>query len=146
MFLVDNLLVGLLVGIIIYFLKKNFDRFAVIFHLYRWYPLKSLTLFLSTCKLFTSYRNPLHQTSHHYSLGPSIYVFHLFSVINSIHAKECWDAITLVFLLSNFTLKFHLRNPAATRRVSPNSYRVLKYCRMVLVDKIIGQFMKRNVT
>ena len=33
---------------------------------------------------------------------------------------ECCHAITLVFLLSNFSLKFYLRNPAASRGVSPS--------------------------
>jgi len=35
---------------------------------------------------------------------------------------ECCHAITLMFLLSNFTLKFYLRNPAAMRGVSPSYY------------------------
>ena len=35
---------------------------------------------------------------------------------------ECCHAITLVFLFSNFTLKFYLRNSAATR-----SYRLVSY-------------------
>ena len=42
--------------------------------LYRWHPLESFTLFLSTCKLSTSYRNPLHQTPRHHPLRSSIYL------------------------------------------------------------------------
>ena len=38
---------------------------------------------------------------------------------------ECYHAITLVFLLSNFILKFYLRNPAATREVSPSILYIL---------------------
>jgi len=48
---------------------------------------------------------------HQHPLGPSIYVFHRFFC-------ECCHAIILIFLLSNFTLKFYLRNLAATRGVS----------------------------
>ena len=51
--------------------------------------------------------------SHQRSPGPSIYVFHQFFC-------ECCHAIILIFLLSNFTLKFYLRNPAATCGVSPS--------------------------
>ena len=34
---------------------------------------------------------------------------------------ECCHAIILIFLLSNFTLKFYLRNPAVMRGVSPST-------------------------
>ena len=55
--------------------------------------------------------NPLYQMPYQRPLGPSIYVFHRFFY-------ECCHAIILIFLLSNFTL--NLRNPAATRGVSPS--------------------------
>ena len=50
--------------------------------------------------------------THQRPLGLSIYVFHRFFC-------ECCHAIILIFVLSNFTLKFYLKNPAATRGVSP---------------------------
>ena len=39
--------------------------------------------------------------------------------VNIIHTKECCHAIILVFLFSNFILKFCLKNPATTHEVSP---------------------------
>ena len=50
---------------------------------------------------------------HQRLLGLSIYVFHRFFC-------ECCHAIILIFLLSNFTLKFYLKKSAATRGISPN--------------------------
>ena len=61
----------------------------------------------------TSYRNLLYQTPHHYPLGPSIYIFHRFSMNVAFQSPQC-------FYFQIFTLKFYLRNPAATRGVSPS--------------------------
>ena len=41
---------------------------------------------------------------------------------------ECCHAIVLIFLLSNFTLKFYLKNSAAMRGVSPSIDRLLGFC------------------
>ena len=75
-------------------------------------PTKVINSISLNMQVSASYRNPLYQMSHQRPLWPSIYVFHRFFLC------ECCHAIILIFLLSNFTL--NLRNPAATRRVSPS--------------------------
>ena len=93
--------------------------------LYRWHPLESLTLFLSTCKLSTSYRNPLYQAS-------PIHQDHLFMSSTDFLQKNV-AMQSPQCKLSNFTLKFCLRNPAATRGVSP-SYTSMQITTIIFVS------------
>jgi hypothetical protein len=51
-----------------------------------------------------------------------------------LFAKEYFDAITLVFLFSNFISNFFKKNPAATRGASPNFFRFT--CHQPLISRL----------